>query len=414
MKARRLLVIGATLATALTLSACTTASAPSGGETTGKLEFRHNKPWDFASFSKVSGKAIDITLKSTQYSGDPYRAFIRQSFRTPESPGLFTWEVGTGLSDLVHEKLIAKTTDIWSNAVSKGWVDKSVRDLFTVDGAQYCTPISVDDWVMFYNKKVFEKYNLSVPTTWDELMDVAATLKDHGETPFWNQTNTWAFVWFQTLLAGSDLKLYKDLMAGKASYTDPGVVKVMDQWLDMQEKGYFNDPGQTDFARDLMSTGDVVMAPEGTWFTADAALAGMKMGTDVDVFTIPAISKSGPTPVATEVVPACVAQSSPQKALGLKYSEWWMSPEGQTPWVAQQGNLPFNPKSEPPTPQMKALSTELGTGDYTNYLRFYEAAPAQIRTVALEQFSAFLVNRGDPMQYLKAIQTEAADYWAGH
>ncbi|NIK58397.1 ABC transporter substrate-binding protein [Kribbella shirazensis] len=413
MKARKIIAgTGAVLATALVATACG-GSSNDGGATTGELAFAHNKPWDFDSFSKVSKQDIDISLKSTQYSGDPYRAFIRQSFRTKESPGLFTWEVSTALDELAEQGVIAETTDLWTDAVDKGYVTDAVRQLYTVDGKQYCTPISVDNWVMFYNKSVFKKYNLSVPTTWDQLMTVAATLKQRGVTPFWNQTKNFSFVWFQTLLAGTDLQLYNDLSTGKAKYTDPRVVAVMNSWLDLQKKGYFNDPGQTDFARDLMREGKIAMAPEGTWFTADAALAGMTMGKDVDMFVIPAVKPGAATPIAIETAPVCVGESSKQKSLGLKFSQWWMSPEGQDPWVKQQGNLPFNSDAEAPTPETKALKNKLASGKYEYYNRYFEATPVPIRTVALEQFSAFLTNRGNPMTYLTAIQTAADEYWAG-
>ncbi|WP_152364718.1 ABC transporter substrate-binding protein [Microlunatus speluncae] len=411
MKARLLVSVAALLVAALTATACAPTAADQ--PTTGTLKFSHNKPWDFDAFSAVSTDKIDISLNSTQYSGDPYRAFIRQSFRTKESPGLFTWEVSTALAELAEQGVVAETTDLWDKAIAEGYVTEDVRKLYTVGGKQYCTPISVDDWVMFYNIKIFEKYDLEVPTTWEQLITLAATLKAKGETPFWNQTKTWSFVWFQTILAGTDLQLYEDLAAGKASYTDPRVVAVMNTWLDLQQQGLFNDPGKTDFARDLLSDGDVVMAPEGTWFTADAALAGMKVGEDVGMFPIPPITAGGKIPVAIETAPACVGQTSDQRELGLKYSEWWMSPEGQTAWVKQQGNLPFNPKAEPPTAPMAELSDQLNSGDYAFYLRYYEATPVPIRTVALEQFSAFLTNPGDPMPYLEAIQQAADEYWAG-
>ncbi|MFG1621953.1 ABC transporter substrate-binding protein [Kribbella sp. NPDC049227] len=413
MRARTFMAgLATVVATALVATACG-GKSDTGGATTGELGFAHNKPWNFDAFSKVSKQDIDISLKSTQYSGDPYRAFIRQSFRTKESPGLFTWEVSTALDELAEQGVIAETTDLWTEAVDKGYVTDAVRQLYTVNGKQYCTPISVDDWVMFYNKSVFKKYDLKVPTTWDQLMQVAATLKQHGVTPFWNQTKNFSFVWFQTLLAGTDLQLYNDLSTGKAKYTDPRVVAVMNSWLDLQKKGYFNDPGQTDFARDLMREGKIAMAPEGTWFTADAALAGMTMGKDVDMFVIPAVKPGASTPIAIETAPVCVGGSSKQKALGLKFSQWWMSPQGQQPWVKQQGNMPFTPDAEAPTPQMTTLKSTLAAGKYEYYNRYFEATPVPIRTVALEQFSAFLTNRGDPMQYLQAIQAAADEYWAG-
>ena len=166
--------------------------------------------------------------------------------------------------------------------------------------------------------------------------------------------NPWAFVWFQILLAGTDLQLYKDLSTGKASYTDPRVVAVMNTWLDMEQKGYFSDPGQTQ-PEEQMKSGKLAMIPFGTWYASTLETAGLKNGTDWGIFTIPDVNPARPAPVAIETAPACVAAKSQQKDLGMAYSAWWMTSQAQTAWSKQQGNLPFNPKAQAPTPPMTAL-----------------------------------------------------------
>ena len=35
-----------------------------------------------------------------------------------------------------------------------------------------------------YRKPLFEKYGLSVPTTWEEFLQVCETLRDNGEVPY--------------------------------------------------------------------------------------------------------------------------------------------------------------------------------------------------------------------------------------
>ncbi len=69
---------------------------------------------------------------------------------------------------------------------SEGW-DKSFPKGFqassTVDGKQYFVPTSYYWWAVYYNKKVFEKYGLEPPKTWDEFMAVNETLKKNGIHP---------------------------------------------------------------------------------------------------------------------------------------------------------------------------------------------------------------------------------------
>ncbi|BDZ49493.1 ABC transporter substrate-binding protein [Frondihabitans sucicola] len=414
MKIRRLLpVVAMALAASAVLVSCSSSTTSSA--TTGTLNFVNDKSWDFKSFSKVSQKDIKVSLNSSTYADQPaFQAFVKQSFRTNKSPGLFTWHTGDQLDQLVKQNLVADTSSIWKKAVANGQIAKSVEDLYTVKGKQYCTPISVDDWVMYYDKKTFAKYGLTAPTTWTEMMSDAAVLKKNGIAPFWSSGgDPWAFVWFQILLAGTDLQLYKDLSTGKASYTDPKVVAVMNVWLDMEKKGYFSDPGSKTAPETQMKDGKLAMIPFGTWYASTIDQVGLKPGSDWGVFTIPAINPSqGKTPVAIETAPACVAQNSSQKALGLKYSAWWMTSEAQTAWSKQQNNLPYNPKATAATQTFVDAGKELATpGKYETYLRYYEATPQVILTEALDEFTGFMTNPGDPTKYLEGIQKVADTYW---
>ena len=424
MKFRRALVATALLAAAsLTATACssspgTPSADGSGGSAkpTGTLNFVTDKSWDFKGFSQVSQADIGITLKPTTYADqNAFVAFVKQSFRTNKAPGLFTWHTGGQLEELVDQNLVVETTSVWDQAIAAGEVAPSVRDLYTINGKQYCTPITVDDWVMYYDKKMFAQYGIAPPTTWAEMMQAADTLKSHGVAPFWSSGgNPWAFVWFQILLAGTDLQLYKDLSTGKAAYTDPRVVAVMNTWLDMEQKGYFSDPGSKTAPEDQMKGGKLAMIPFGTWYADQLETAGLKNGTDWGVFTIPAVnSAQTKTPVAIETGPACVAEKSEQKDLGMAYSAWWMTSQAQSAWSKQQGNVPFNPKATASTETFQKLGAELAdTNKYETYLRYYEATPTPILTTALDQFTGFMTNPGDPTKYLQGIQDEADSYWA--
>ena len=114
MISRRKIAAAATglLLGSLALAGCSGDSGSGdGGEVTGTLNFYTDKAaWkpDFESLNEVSGEAVDITLKTTGYSdANQYDAFIKQSFRTDKSPGLFTWHTGDSLKQLVDEGLVA-------------------------------------------------------------------------------------------------------------------------------------------------------------------------------------------------------------------------------------------------------------------------------------------------------------------
>ena len=53
----------------------------------------------------------------------------------------------------------------------------------TYNGKLYGLPVTADIWLMYYNKALFEKYNVKVPTTLDELIAVSKVFRDNGVIP---------------------------------------------------------------------------------------------------------------------------------------------------------------------------------------------------------------------------------------
>lgn len=411
-------VITAAATAGLLLAGCSTPEKPAGEEpVTGTLDFYTNKAaWkpDFEELNKTSEPTTKITLNTTGYSdANQYDAFIKQSFRTDKSPGLFTWQTGPSLTELVEEDLVAETTDLWAEAIEQGWVTEDLRESYTFDGKQYCVPMNIAYWVMYYNKKIFDENGVAVPTTWQELDAAATKLKSAGVTPYYQTSTLFTFQWFQQLVAGTDPALYNGLATGEVKYTDPRIVAVMNDWLEEHKKGWFSDAGSNTDPANGLKQGDFAMINFGSFFNGSLDGAGMKSGEDYGFFVIPPKNPTLPaTPVAVETGPICVAENSKQKALGLAYSKWWMSPEAQSAWSSARGDVPFNPKATVADKSLEQLGKEIATDKYTLVERYYEATPTPILTVALEQFGAFNANPGDPMPVLEAIQAEADKYWA--
>ena len=408
--------VSAAVVSCLLLASCGGGGSDDGA-TTGTLDFYTNKAaWepDFDELNEFSESEVDIELNTTGYSdADQYDAFIRQSFRTQKSPGLFTWQTGSSLAELVEEGLIAQTTDIWDDAIEQGWIAEDMRDAYTFKGEQYCVPMNIAYWVMYYNKNIFEEQGLEEPTTWEELDAVAEQLHDAGITPYYQTSTLFTFQWFQHLVASTDPELYHGLSTGEVKYTDPEIVAAMETWRDQQDAGWFSDAGSTVDPAVGLKQGDYAMLNFGSFFNGSPDGAGMVSGVDYDMFVIPAVNPDlEKIPVAVESGPLCVAENSSQKTLGLAYSEWWMSPEAQTAWSEARGDVAFNPQATVADPMLEELGTTVAGDDYERYDRYFEATPTPILTVALEQFGAFIANPDDPKPFLEAIQAEADDYWA--
>lgn len=403
---------------AVLLSGCSGGGdAKDAAATTGTLNFYTDKAaWepDFKALNTTSKEAADISLNTTGYSdANQYDAFVKQSFRTAKSPGLFSWHTGDSLKELVDEGLIAETTHIWDKAIDEGWVSEDLKKYYTYDDKQYCVPMNIAYWIMYYNKTIFEEKGVSVPTTWEELDAAATTLKAAGVTPYYQTSSLFTFQWFQQMVAGTEPELYKGLSTGDVKYTDPEIVAIAEEWHKQHQDGWFSDAGSTTDPAVGLKQGDYAMINFGSFFGGSLDAAGMTSGKDYGLFVIPAKSDSlDKTPVAVETGPLCTAENSKQKDLGLAYAEWWMSPDAQTAWGDARGDVPFNPQAKVKDASLAEMGESVASADYQLVERYFEATPTPILTVALEQFGAFNANPGDPMPFLEKIQAEADKYWA--
>ena len=157
MKRRSLLQM-ALGGSAIALAGCSRGGNSGSGavETPDKLTtlnfFTDKAAWEpsFEDMNTVS-KAVNMKLKFTGYS-DPtaYDSFIKQAFRTKKVPDLFTWHTGAQMEELVNQKLVAETTEIWKKAEADKLVPEGLKDNYTFEDKQYGVPLNIADWAMYY------------------------------------------------------------------------------------------------------------------------------------------------------------------------------------------------------------------------------------------------------------------------
>jgi multiple sugar transport system substrate-binding protein len=420
----RRLALGAVAVTgalSAALAGCGSSSSNGSGSTTNvTLKLYNDKgAWSpfFSQLGAVSKKDIGIGMTPVGYTDEPtYQAFIQASFRTDRKPDLFTWTTGGLLAEIARLHQVSDTSAIWQQGIAAGNLPQGLEQYYTVGGKQYCVPLNVAYWGMFYNKHVFSKYGLTPPSTWAQFIHVAQVLKSHGQTPFYETDVLFSFVWFEQLLAGSAPDVYQALSTGKASYTDPAVVSTMKLWKSLIDAGYMSDPGDKTDPGVLLKTGKVAMVPDGSWFNSSMTQQNIKPGVDYGYFVIPNVNPALPkTSVILESGPLCSLASAPDAAASTKYLKWWITPAAQQPWSSSRGDASANPKvTVTGDTDLSTVMQKAGSGQYNLLLRYFEAAPPPVLTAALDAFSAFMVHPDSYMAQLQTIQTAAQTYWSSH
>lgn len=379
----------------------------------GALQYYTDKAaWkpDLESMNATSQDNCGLSVAVTGYS-DPtqYNAFIMQGFQTDQKPTLFTWHTGDQLKSLVDKGLVAETTDIWKAATAAGYVPDGLIDNYTYGGKQYCVPLNIAYWVMYYNKKSFADAGVTPPKTWDEFTKVTAALRAKGQTPLHQMNVIFSFAWFQALLMGGDPAAYAGLETGKTKYTDAPVQNTMKQWYQMEQNKDFIDAGVQTDPQTLLKTGKVAMAYFGTFFTGQLTSVGMKSDSDYGVFALPNVA-GGKQQMALETGPLCVGARSANEKAALAYSSWWMGVPAQTAWSDKRGDISFNPQVPVKDPALGGLLKDLP--QWQIHKRWLEATPTPIYNVADPAFGEFVSKpTADSMPMLQKIQAAADQYW---
>lgn len=197
-----------------------------------------------AAFQKIMAKFEaenpEINVEFNIYDKEAYKTAIRNWLAT-SPPDVVFWYAGNRMKTFVDRKLFTDVSDIWKELDLKKSMPSSVSSM-TVDGKQWGIPYTYYQVGVYYRKDIFEKYGLSAPKTWQDLLKVSATLKSNNVEPIAIGTKfLWpAAAWFDYIdLRLNGLKFHMDLMDGRIAYTDERVRNVFKYWKELVEPGYF-------------------------------------------------------------------------------------------------------------------------------------------------------------------------------
>ena len=86
-----------------------------------------------------------------------------------ETDIIFTWELGYLENFVNGDKIVSlqkylDEDEDWKNSFNGG-----ILEPLTYDGEVYAIPTQQSTAIMYYNKAIFDKYGLEVPTTYDDM-----------------------------------------------------------------------------------------------------------------------------------------------------------------------------------------------------------------------------------------------------
>ncbi|MFT4136724.1 extracellular solute-binding protein [Microbacterium sp.] len=162
-------------------------------------------------------------------------------------------KAGSGAPDLIQAEYQKIPTLVAADALAdiSGDVAGDVEDEFpasvwesvTLGGdAVYAIPQDTGPMLFYYRADVFEKYGLSVPTTWDEYADVAAKLHQADPKAYLGTFSSGDAGWFAGLAQQANAKWWSiDGDAWSVGIDDEPTQKVASFWGGLVEQGVIDN-----------------------------------------------------------------------------------------------------------------------------------------------------------------------------
>ena len=299
-----------------------------------------------------------LTIEEQEWDGlvEKLTTALSSESETPDVVEIGNTQAPTFTSAGAFADLTDELDDLGGDDLLPGFVDGA-----TVDGKTYAVPYYAGSKYIFYRKDLFEKAGLEVPTTLEEFVDAAVTLKQDNPKPanfsgFWFPGQDWrngaAFIWS----AGGDLAVEDGGEWSPALSSEGSLAGLeMAQQLFTEASGAPKDGNEADPWTPFCA-GEVGMMSTPGWvrglIEAEDTGCPDTFAKEMGVFALPG-PDSEPAPVLLGGSDIAIAAKSPHQDLAQEAVELMLSDEYQT--ILAENGL---------TPAKESLAPLLGDDEY--------------------------------------------------
>ncbi len=332
--------------------------APAGKVTLTMLDLNpEGSPFISALNKSFMEKNPDIVLEYEAMNSRQYDQRIQALAASGDLPDICTTQMFPQYKQMAANNLFMDLTD--TAIVKSGKFDNIAATCLVKDGKVYGLTWNHLAVGAFYNTEIFAKYNLSVPTNWDEFLSVCETLKKNGVTPIVSDLGDgWCSMYILNnaagnLIYGKNPNYDAELLAGKHKLTDPVWQEIFEKVKYIYDKGYYGENpmgGKYEQSLSDFANGKGAMHIIGTWVIPvfDQVNPNLKYS----LFPVPFNKKGEDVFITLEgELGMSIAANSKNKEAALKYFEYFFSEEpykaylnGKKGFSAVKGiNVAFHP-----------------------------------------------------------------------
>jgi ABC-type glycerol-3-phosphate transport system substrate-binding protein len=264
------------------------------------------------------------------------RRQLQTAFIGGKPPAAYQTSMASELKTFVDGGRLHPLTDVWAKVKGDQIFPEGIQRVAKVGGVPYGLPFDLAEINnIFYNKAIFTKLGLSLPTDWDSFVKTCDALRTAGIEPlgdaggpFWSLYNFYA-----PLVSTVGVDGYYKIARGELGFDSPEFRKALGLYRDTYVKCYaknWSGKSWTQTADDLIN-GKVGMYGMGIWVAGYMKQAGFKPDTGYATFPAPgtadkvifqmdlfAVPEGTPEMIkAGEAFAATVATAKAQQAFAL-------------------------------------------------------------------------------------------------
>jgi len=212
----------------------------------------------------------NIKLEVDATENEAYKTKIRSAIAAGEAPDVFFhWSGGTMKPIVDAGAVLPLDRYLDSNTKSRMLPGTTVNATF--NNVVYGLPYTQDVGTFFVNQELFDRNNLKVPTTWDELINVCQVFLSRGITPFTiGAKETWCIaMYFEVIyLKQAGFQATNDALSKKISFNNADTIEAARKLQQLIDMGAFGQ-GAMGISRDESEVpfyeGKVPMYINGSW-----------------------------------------------------------------------------------------------------------------------------------------------------
>lgn len=218
-----------------------------------------------------SNNKYGVKIKAVYTPGEQYKTKLQTAMAANNPPDILNMWAAGKMKPYVDANRLYSISDIMNK--DKQWKDRYVNgvfDLTTFNGKIYGIPQIRVATVIYYNKEIFKKYNLTPPKKWSELVNVIKVLTKNGIIPFaLDARDPWILAMYAEYIANRiDPDAYRKVQKDPNAWTDKAFIETGKKIQELVKLGAF-PKGATSLdyvaARNLFDQGKAAMYVMGIW-----------------------------------------------------------------------------------------------------------------------------------------------------